>query len=90
MKTYFTTKQPGVLHDPLEGFSFEEGSPAHERVLAEVAAGAAEIVDGPVVVPTVQAVTKDEWLEAVIEFLGTLPNHTPKFAALWAQRESSR
>jgi hypothetical protein len=98
MKQYYRTAQPGVIFDPVEGFGFEEGSPAHARYLAEVKAGEAELVDRPKASKghrrrqayQQDGLTADAWLEAVVEFLGTLEPKPPKFAALWAKREAVR
>jgi hypothetical protein len=95
---FYTTSNPDVLFDPIAGVGLQAGSKLHAEALAHVASGEAEIVPFPA--PSVAAQRRaeylasglawDAWHEAVIEFLGTLPNPTPKFAALWAKRDAVR
>lgn len=98
MKTYLRTSQAGIFFDPDKGWSFPESSVLGRRMRQEEAAGLAVINDWPVKTDAdkrreaynVAGLGFDAWSESIIEFLGTLPNKPPKFAAMWAKREQIR
>ncbi len=100
MKTYYTHTQGSdtVYHDTQRRCSFLNTSPLYTAMTAEVNAGTSQVLPAPA--PTYKEIrlsryldaglTPDGWLEAVVEFLGTLPNQTTKFAQQWAIRQQIR
>lgn len=100
MKTYHQSSQNGtaVFFDTARKVGFLADSPLHTAMQAEVAAGTAQVITAPS--PTYRDIraaryrsaglTESGWLEAIVEFLGTLPNPPAKFAELWAVREQIR
>lgn len=93
MKTYRATRDPSVVFDKQRGVSLPL-----EKIQDDVAEGRAVVF--PFVPPTVKEQRKaryaqeglnaEDWLEAIIEFLGELPNPPEKFRKLWEKREKIR
>lgn len=98
MKTYYTTSQPNCIYDPEANYCFLFGGERHQQMLVEVGTGTAQLLPWPE--PTYadkrrlaygeSGLTSLGWLEAIVEFLGALPNPPAKFAELWAKREAIR
>lgn len=100
MRVFITTKEnPRAFYDPIKNIGFIVGSPQHDAMKAEVAAGRAKI---QVFSETVEeqrlraytnaGLTADGWLEAIVETLGNTPGgfRGTKFQRLWEEREKIR